>query len=653
MLRKILLSVCVFVTVLAMPLIAKTALASPFDKAEDYQYQYIAPSNFRHFVYPVSISTTVGRITPDLIVADEIDGQTQITRFDNVETIGQYDSKASIVATLDYTVDEIAVAQSPSSEYLLSLSENTLRISNMANGNLGTPRIYENIIAFDAFEDSVYALRLNSSGVYSIVQILYSNFATNTVNVPSQNSKLSQLVIASNPRPENLDNLEYFVVQSATKIYYNIRKVENGQFLEQSFGTDAVPITHLTLSNNILFYADIYELNKIDLENNTTQERIFKVVLSAQLVGDNVYFIQQDSSAGWEGSRQLKSISISTFDEATPKILLESRSNQKHFFDAPTSTTSRQGKVFVADSNNNRIAILDDNTTTYIEVTANIISLAVSRLDTVYALTQTKNGSSIYIYSTTTKELINTINTTERLSQISIDAVDNLYAYSNSQLYCLQNNKLIELISYANPIYSIAVAPDQIGIYALYGNSVAYTISLSNIDNTNIEHISIGTKRPSSFSVDFNQNVFVLYNGGEIVKYDKQSVASTDITIPIVYSGSDTSIAISMSNIVTATGQQINVGDLLISHKNSNALIGINKDWATVEIPDWDNYTHPDYTSNGADSYVPNPVIRTVKATTTLFDYPTEMMSSGITIDENSRIILIDEQPNGNDVYSF
>jgi hypothetical protein len=656
MLRKVLLLVCIFVTIVTVSIVVNIAHATPLARGNtSYEYQYIATSNFRHFVNPKSMSTTIGRQTPDVIVADQIGQQTQITRLDNADEIGQVDSVVNIIATLDYFVDEIAVVQNTSSEYLISLSDNTLRVSTLANGKLGTPRKYDNVLAFDAYQDRIYMLQLNSSGVYFVVKVELSTYGTSQIRVPTQAGQLSQLVISSNPIPEALEELEYYTVQSNHSNYFEVKKVSQQQFLPQVFAIDTFDITHLRLnsSSDKLFYAVAHRLNVVDITTEQVQHKSLERILSAQLIQDTAYFIQQDIGSGNGGSRSLQSITTKDLESAQPITLLKSQSNQLHFYDSPNAVTSRRGKVFVADTFNKRVAVLSDGTTSYQQISTNVTSVAISRLDIMYSLRQTNTGSAIDTYTLHNNSLIGSIATTIRLSGIVIDALDHVYVYSDNVMYTLQDNEIKLLHNFNNNIiYDINVVPDQVGVYVLNGSNNTYFVSLILPNQKELgDNIPFGSRRPTSITIDFNRNIFALYDGGDLVKHNQNGDELSRVAVPTVYSGSNTDMAISMANFVTATGQTINVGDLLISHTNSNALISVNKTWADVEIPDWDNYIHPDYTSNGPGLYAPEPITRTTLANATLFSYPTEMLASGITLDAGSRVILVDPQPNS--IYSF
>lgn len=647
MLRKSFIFVCVFVTLLATPIVAR-GFDMPIAKDNSYDYQYIAPSNYRHFINPKSISTTVGRVIPDLVVADEIGNQTQITRFDDVDKIGQYESKTQILTTLDYLVDDVVIAQSSSYTYLISLSGTTLKISNLSSdGEVGSTRAYENVYGFEAYPDYIYMLQKNTIDVYSLVKVLFSNFGISQIRVPDIDGTLTQLLVANDDKATKLEELEYYTVQQTNT--YSIRKVTSQQLDEKTYATDSFAIAHLRLQNNTLFYSVPHRLTTVNVNSSKIDQLLIEQILSAQLVGNKAYFIIKDKN----GNTSLQSININQLNSSTPQVLLESTSDKPNFFSSPNAVTSRNGVVYVADTDNSRVAIISDKNTDYLPLNTNVQSVAISRFEYMYTVVNTSTGSVIYKYQLSNNELIQTIDFDQKLSGLAIDLLDNVYTYSGSQLYYIQSSELKLLYDFGQTIYSISTAPDQAGIYALYGSQNGYLVSKVIINDIDIYSVSLDNKRPTSITVDFNNNIFALYNGGTLIKYSSSGEKSDGLVVPIASSDSDTDMSVSMANITTTTGQTINVGDILITHKTSNALISVNNEWAGVEIPDWNNYQNPDYTSNKPYTPAQKQMIMTLTNTATLYDYPTEMMASGVTLDAGTRVILIDYKPNGNTVYSF
>lgn len=626
-----------------------TAFASKKQtRAGTTNYQLISAPGYYHFNEVSYITSTAGGTTNDILVAD-YDSKNKVTnilRFDNATSLGQQALQAKQpIAKISFLFDKFGISKTTTSEYLITLADKKMSIYDIATTAI--VKSFDNVSDFEEQSNAVYFLQNDSTGS-----------TINKVNLPTLSLESTTIVLDTSRDVSNLSMVEIaetldkssFIVTQKRNFIINVTLINNRNNTQTPLTTIYNEIKFIKFINNVIYYSDyIGTLYAYDISSKNTQT---VANLGYSSVSNSYAFFVGVS----EETYKLSYTPLSNLTQ-TPKILLQSKSSANGFFNTPTSVFSRNGQVYVADSNNSRIHKIGDGQTSYVSTNnTGIYSVAASRENQIYSLRQSSSNS--YTLSTidgSSNELQNTTTDDNKLGTIVLDAFDNAYSYFGNQLYSYNGKEFAKQALLDNNIIAIKTAPDKAGIFVLTDSTSQYTISyFAPNASTPTGSAFVGNDTPVSFAVDWQQNYFVLYNNGSIQKFDSTGkTVSNSKSIPLLALGGQMDMAISMADITVQSGQTISAGDLLITHADTNALVNVGWQYVGVEIPDWDNYIHPSTSNNSSNATQVANTIKTVSRTTTLYNYPTELKATNITLSANDKVIVVDDTPNGDSVYTY
>ncbi|MDR3021278.1 MAG: hypothetical protein LBU60_01160 [Clostridiales bacterium] len=606
-------------------------------------YEYVGSKNYFYFNEPFALKSTNDNTgtSDDLIVAEEFGNKTHIVQLKNASTIGKENLNIEEIATFDGTLwlKDFGVSENTNGRYITILKDNGDLI---LNGPSVSSTIATNVQCFDTFYNAVYYVQSTPTD-FSLHRYALDNTIQNqslTLSIDMQFIDCLAVV----QRADNLSLSDYTLLISGgvDRNKTEIRQVKGA--VSTTLKVLLGKVDNLQYANgNVFFYYTGIEQHWFPI--TTPQEEVvvaIQSIITSRILDNILYFIQLK-----QNEYTMMTLPISDPSQ-TPKTLLMGRSSQTGFYDSPTSIVSRSGDVFVVDSKNNRVLSLKDSNS-YLSVSAPVVA-AVNRTNNLYVLRYPENNSSaidIFDLNNLNSTPLRTITVPYLIFDLSIDAMDNLYTHTEHQILYLDSNDNLQVLrTLSVDILKIQTAPDKKGIYVLHSMNLGdYYIThvVDEFDEPIGEKIST---LPTSFTVDFEENAFLLYENGDLQKMPKttkkaKAIVQT-ININLIRFASEMDMAISMANINTATGQQLKIGDLLITHKYSNAVIAVNSELAGIAILDQSKYPRPDYLDNSADNPTSDKIFRTVTSQTVLYDFPTEF-SNTTPLLEGTKVIMVQE----------
>lgn len=355
----------------------------------------------------------------------------------------------------------------------------------------------------------------------------------------------------------NTNNAQIF-----TDFQSNVKVIESfvwqGQEYLCTFTSEILfllPSDNDKLANNAVL-AQIDNSTQGNLENSTFP--IFKIT-DLKFYNNKLYL--SDSKY-----KTIQSVSIDIQDDTysikSDEIILGSASFDKGRFNQATDIYIQGNTYTVSDSANNRIHILKDNTSSFINLPNNVNTpkcLTIDSKQNIYVAVTVDSKIQIWVYSfssgnythTQTFETFDSTYITS-VSDMCVDNNDNVYILGNNQILYLSGNRLIAMeninipagsinsdsqiayiskqnllaISTNNKVYFLntdgnihaqqdvsnlkEITADVDKLYAITNNNI-YTISFEN-DNTNLTNNALDTSNYAHFSFDIIKRKMLAFN---------------------------------------------------------------------------------------------------------------------------------------------
>lgn len=497
------------------------------------------------------------------------------------------------ITTLDrlYNIDDYMNIDNPK---IMDKSENTLVVANDSDiyiNTNGEDKLYKNVIPKDKQGYKIYQLVIIESNLL----VLLGNDISNELYI-SNLSNINNLVLAQEqnekPLPDiysisradkklaliNNTSINYYTIENdklveSTKENINIGKnntniakiFDNTLYFLMKNNPDVIykiesnelktiyqkeNITDFSILGNNLYTIENNTINKIDLTTNKTTTKSIEGTLSS--------IFSENSSVYVTISSQNRLV---IYDEKLEKEVnyYGSSGNELDRYNAPMSITYYENKVYIADSNNNRIIEQDTTNNSRKEIKTN----GISPIDVVV------NDSYIYIVGIdkNIKNIYYSVKSYNNAPQFTkIDGYSNIIDIErHNENVLILTNSGITVYNGKEKIGEIKLQ-DAVDIIVPYGTNKLYAITNQNIIKYDLETLKEDSKYNSPninglHNIDYFGNLYITTNTS-ITKYklENKNYVKTDMPNEYNYTlGSEIFCFLNTYN-----------GDMYISDKNSH-----------------------------------------------------------------------------------
>lgn len=264
--------------------------------------------------------------------------------------------------------------------------------------------------------------------------------------------------------------------------------------------------------------------------------------------------------------------------------VLASKSDGRYFYNEPHGLASKLGKLYVADTFNNRIAVFENNDLFYIDDTIidGLICPTAVAADSAGNLYAAHSSNFITRYSDGDTDTITLDNEFLYVENMRVDADDNLYILAKDMMtdefyvyYSAEGFNEIKKLDFDNP--------RALG-YKAGGEVLIYDGAIKTVDGKTYAE----TEPLNDFSVDYSGKIFGLDQNGVFVTIGSETVRHAEL-------GDFTRMILS-----SAANSFVGANDIVLLDESSHSLYKIDAAAAGVAkvtdfytVPDADNDRNP------------------------------------------------------------
>lgn len=327
-------------------------------------------------------------------------------------------------------------------------------------------------------------------------------------------------------------------------------------------------------------------------------------------------------------------------DLTSTKELIVSASASNGFFNSPQSAATRKDVIAVADTGNDRVAVIDDKVN-YIDFPfSQPVSAAIDDYGQIYAAHKSglievfsREGAHLYTFSCGE----------HRIRDIKINSFDEIVVRADDGIYRMDDGNLVCL--YSEETQAAAFLPDSSELFVLVNGKVC---SLS--DEGVLTELLTAEAGASDIALDITRAVYAVA-GGSVYKYayDAQTGAYTPSASasPEGMSLSDSGVRITLSSIENAI---ISYGDILLADSYTSAVIRMDAEALGVKMID-DSAVPP---VDVGDATVASAIAAIYKITSEveIYEFPRDM-SPLYTLQPGVNVIVAADNIDGAAAYSY
>ncbi len=324
-----------------------------------------------------------------------------------------------------------------------------------------------------------------------------------------------------------------------------------------------------------------------------------------------------------------------TFDSRT--VITASAHTANGFYFAPSGISSRRNKIFVADTYNDRIAIIEENLTSYILGDISRPTAVVSDYNGDVYVAHSRYKIGKYALDGSTIQQIN-YDATVLLDVVDLKITSNgiVYALSaDNKIYVIENGELKYLTD--GIAFDVSPTTDEL-YYAYQGKIMVYGETPTEV----CSYTEVGI---SGMFIDHNDVAYVL-SGMQISTY-KSGVTTAVKTYDVTANGSKfTSIIMNTTTFLYDYGDVLLTDTLTHTVKRiQGSLLGVNDGFAPkTDLDDLPDTLAPTPTNDS------NRIIYKLDTSAEVYPQPVEI-NANVVLSKDMRVII--PQFNANDKFTY
>lgn len=323
--------------------------------------------------------------------------------------------------------------------------------------------------------------------------------------------------------------------------------------------------------------------------------------------------------------------------------LVASASASDGFFDGPQSLATKKDTIAVADTGNDRVAVITD-AVRYLDYTfSQPVAAAMDDYDNLYVA---HAASRVEIFSADGTHTGTADGGGIRIRDMKINSLDEIVLRADDGLYTLKNGVFTRI--YAGRVEAIAFMPNGGDLYALSDGKI-YAVAFDDVaDSGTLTEVAEVAAAAGDFALDIERSLYVAADG-KVYKYVATDAGYTlaDTAVPETnspYVSDD--VRITLSTIYTGL---VDYGDILLTDTFASAVWKI--DGATLGVTMIDDVPPPENTGDTAVTGTVSAVYEISEAVE-LYEYPRDM-SPLYTLPAGTDILVVADTIDGAPAYAY
>lgn len=324
--------------------------------------------------------------------------------------------------------------------------------------------------------------------------------------------------------------------------------------------------------------------------------------------------------------------------------LVASASAAHGFFNGPQSLATKKDAIAVADTGNDRVAVLTDAVRYLDYPFSQPVAAAMDDYDNLYVA---HAASRVEIFSADGTHVRTVSGGDIRIRDLKINSLDEIVVRADDGLYTLDNDVFTRI--YAGQTDAIAFLPNADDLYALSDGKV-YSVAFDPDakDSGALSEVTEVAAAATDFALDIERSVYAAA-GGKVYKYVLTDAGYTlaDTAVPETnspYVSDD--VRITLSTIYT---DMIDYGDILLTDTFASAVWKIDR--AVLGVVMIDNVPPPEDTSHTETTGTVSAVYEISEAVE-LYEYPRDM-SPDCTLAAGTDILVVADTIDGAPAYAY
>ena len=420
----------------------------------------------------------------------------------------------------------------------------------------------------------------------------------------------------------------YFISESTAGVYSVFKHSDIGTELIKKLNGEAKNLTCLS-ENEICFNIGnkiyVYDIAAdFTVKSATTSSDIIDISAHNKLI----YLLTAQKE-------------VLSYDKSI-KILITSKSTEKGYYNSPTSIASRKNLICAVDSENNRIAVIEND-----KITGYIPADSPSDVDIDYnGNIYVSSSYSVKVYGKNLDPIItdNTYSITGSRDNIVSIAIDYSQPFNNT-IYAVTDEGALENItsgsvSPSSEFKKVRMSPGGELFALTKAESIVKIVKSTLGIDTAVTPLSVPTA--VDFTIDAVGNIFATISGS-ITKYSKSGSAYAALETSAI-SGQPHGVAVSM----VATGL-FNFGDIIATDSLKNRIIkidGMSADMRKTDANYLDGFKNGTGQSESSESIIRSMLL----GNTDIYENPIEMPAI-CTLSAGTQVIVLDSQTYNADGY--
>ena len=575
-----------------------------------------------------------------LLIADEYPNHTKILGFDT-EKFGN--EEITPIENIHFEVTIGVIKLELVDNNILLLDKNSDLYCYDIEQQFLSKILQNNVSDFDIYTGKIFVLSDNTITSFANLE----NLKNDKQEQGTKKLKDKTIKFAMKTYQGDIQSSEFFYLVKVDRLSY-IYNEKNNEIIKVS-----TTIYNMEVVSNNLYY--IENLTLKNHSNGKSKDNVGYVAINEY---DN-----QAYSIAYENNGTGYSVeSIDKTNLSTSKAVMKSKSNEDGFFDTPSALVSRHNHLYIADTNNDRVATYGNDGYDYTAIEYDNFEydnkslqkpyhIAVDDEQTLYALINDTMIVKMDADKQTTELVVNVGIHIPLLNGIVFDGMNNLYAYTESEIYSIDIDEKIletnEVIPIVDKIMDIYTTYDQQGFYILTDNNdVLY------FDGEKLKDLYHLPKDSLQIVVDYKDNIFAIDSQGVLTKYCANDDYSTtkEFEIGLIDTGNEKRIdmAIASSTISTLYGQ-LEINDLVILDTITHTMNIV--DGEIIEIENIIEYPTPEQNLwLGAESfeteskeiiYGAKQFLSDTKNNVSLYEFPNTNSKTLTTLTPNDAIVML------------